>query len=290
MTLTQEMADSLSWFHGMRLDCVTTRGRLNPENWSLYPMLRFMESMDFRGARTLDIGTMDGLVAFIMELEGAAEVHATDLYERQTMTLARDRLGLGTRYHPKTSIEDLIDRFGRSSFDVLVMGGLLYHLLSPLRGVLIARHLLRTRGLLLLETVCVDGELPVLHFNPADPVIDEYTTYFVPTVSAVTEMLRFSLFDVLRIGSIRPVGDKHRFARCTFLACAHGLDAANPSTPLMAKSIRRASRSRSDAIMDELNFAHLEGTTNSAMPTPERREGVESFDARDFSTRFALQP
>ncbi len=290
MKLTQKLADDKQWFHGMNLGDVQTNGRVSPNNWSLYPMLRYMESIDFSGLKVLDVGTMDGLVAFIADQEGAREVHATDLYYRETFELAREKLGLATQYHPNTSIESLLNKFGRNTFDVIVMGGLLYHLLSPLRCCLIARHLLKSNGLLLLETVCTRDEEPNLTFNQSKVVIDEYTTYFVPSISAVAGMLHFSLFDVLRIGSIAPLDSSNDYTRTTFLAEALALDEARPKTNLMKRSIERGSRAEQDQILDEFSFAKLDFEKVSPKQSISKKTTVEQFQVREFTSKFALQP
>lgn len=288
MSFTQTRADELSWFHGMQLDKIRTRGRVKPDNWSLYPMLAYMEDTDFTGARALDIGTMDGLVSFIMEQEGAGEVQSTDLYNRETFSLARDHLGLNSIYHPGTSIESLLGKFGSESFDILVMGGLLYHLVSPMRAVLNARHLMRTGGLLFLETVCSLDKEPVLRFNLSDPVVNEYTTYFVPSISSVIGMLNFALFDVVRVGSISP--GNGNFTRTTFVARAVGMGDYIAQTDLMGEAIQRGSRSASDQILDEFSFARLKFENQQTISTIPKKSAVDEFSPSKFKTRFRLQP
>ena len=46
----------------------------------------------------------------------------------------------------KVKFNDFNNLFEDGTFDIIVMGGLLYHLLSPLRALLIARSLLKTGG------------------------------------------------------------------------------------------------------------------------------------------------
>jgi 2-polyprenyl-3-methyl-5-hydroxy-6-metoxy-1,4-benzoquinol methylase len=157
---TQAEIDGFSWFHGIDFGSARSEGRVSPPNWSLYGSLRMLEHIDLRSCRVLDVGTMDGLISFIAEEEGAQEVHATDLYDRPSFRFARDALAANVEYHPRTSVEDLVPRFGRDSFDLVVMGGLIYHLVSPFRSLLIARALLRNNGLLLLETVTAPGAGP----------------------------------------------------------------------------------------------------------------------------------
>jgi|GEM_PF-5801399 len=287
--LTQAQADQLSWFHGINLDGIKTKGRLTPENWTLFPLLRFLEDCDFRDARVLDIGAMDGLVSFIAEREGAAEVHATDLYHRDTFLKARDTLDSKVIYHPNVSVESLIEIFGLNTFDIVVMGGLMYHLMSPMRSVLIARHLLKTNGLLFLETACCNDERPILHFNPSDPLFDEYTTYFIPSIPAVRGMLNFSLFDLLRVGFVRP-GKNAAFSRAGFVGKAVDLETFVADTPLMQEAVVRANRSADDEVLDELSFASTDFSIQSHTPPIPKSAVVEEIDRDSFRCRFELQP
>ena len=285
MMVTQQEVDEHEWFHGLNLGTAVTKGRVQPENWSIYPILSFLEDMDLSGACVLDVGTMDGLVAFIAEQEGAAEVHATDLYARSTFEVAKAALGASVIYHPRTSIESLLERFGRQSFDVVVMAGLMYHLLSPLRCCLIARNLLRKGGTLLLETVCVHGNEPKLTFNPSARLIDEYTTFFVPTVPAVEGMLEFSCFDCRRVSSV----SRRDYGRTSFAAIACLPGELEASSDLMRRTIDRANKSQDDFLLDELSLANL--TTDQASRVPAiSAASATSINPDTFSSRFALQP
>jgi len=219
--IAQSDIDAHSWFHGIDFgDGRVAKGRLSPPNWSLFGAFALMEYVDFKNTRILDIGTMDGIVGFMAERGGAREVICTDLYERKTFGMAKDIIGSKAEYLPRTGIADLLARFGTGSFDVVVMGGLLYHLVSPLVGIMIGRSLLKNGGILILETVATEGETSTLAFNPADPIIDEYTTFFVPTVRAVKDMMTFSLLDVLGHASVRANSGTRPHLRSSFIARA----------------------------------------------------------------------
>jgi tRNA (mo5U34)-methyltransferase len=282
---SQEEVDAFTWFHGIYFGSARTLGRASPPNWSLYGGLRMLEHIDLNGCRVLDVGTMDGLISFIAEDEGALEVHATDLYDRPSFLFARDALESDVQYHPRTSVEDLVDHFGRGYFDLVVMGGLMYHLVSPFRSLLIARALLRNSGLLLLETVTAHGDEPTMVFNPAAVLVDEYTTYFVPTESCVVEMMRFCLLDVISIGSVvLPT-----FSRTSYLARALTPETATYSTDLMRRAQERARRSTDDRVLDELSFARLVDYDDSSISV----EGLErrfTVPTATFTCRFGLQP
>lgn len=285
--LTQADIDRYSWFHGINFGHVRSKGRVTPDNWSLYGIMSFMENVDFTGLRVLDIGTMDGLIAFIAEREGAAEVVCTDLYDRGTFRLAKRALGSHVAYYPRTNIEDLLGVFGAGSFDIVVMGGLLYHLVSPVRGILNGRFLLKTGGLLLLETVTCEGDASALRFNLGEPVMDEYTTYFVPTIRAVSDMMSFAMFDVLGTSRANPLSPQP-YARSSFVGCA--VYPGCPTTPLMQRAQDRAMND--DRILDGFRFAKLKTLPSTSARVDDTAIGraSQNIDIRTFRTRFDLQP
>jgi len=289
---SQADIDAKDWFHGIDFgNGLRTKGRVTPENWSLYGAFSYLEDIPLKGVRLLDIGTMDGIVSFIAERGGASEVIATDLYDRKTMRMAIKILNSSVQYQPSTSVEDLLPRFGAGTFDIVVMGGLLYHLVSPLRAILIGRHLLKEGGILILETVATEDTEPKLLFNPAQPVIDEYTTYFVPSLSAVREMATFCSFNVLGSNKTRPSADSP-YVRGTILARAVLPDNANSTTSLMGRARQRAAISKNDRILDEFNLATLKDTEASVLrgiSIPEYGNDI-AIDRFTFVTTLPFQP
>ena len=218
-------------------------------------------------------------------VKASSEVHATHLYDRPTFEVARQMLESSAEYHPRTSIEDLVTKFGRGRFDLVVMGGLLYHLVSPLRSLLIAGALVKNNGLVILETVTGLGDSPSMVFNPAAPIVDEYTTFFVPNESCVVEMMRFCLLDTLSIAS---VPSSSGYTRTSYLARARMPANGTHSTDLMKRAQERASRSSDDRLMDEFSFALLEEEPRSAISVNRVDERV-SINTREFTSRFHLQ-
>ncbi len=289
MSYSQEDVDRYRWFHGLDFgNGLVAKGRGEPENWSLYGTLSFLESLPLAGVRLLDVGTMDGLVSFIAEKEGASVV-ATDLYDRDSLRLAKRIFESSVEYHPSTSIEDLMGKFGPASFDVVVMGGLLYHLVSPLRAILIARSLLKTGGVAILETVATEQREPTLLFNLGDPVIDEYTTYFVPSISAVREMMRFCNFQIMGSNKVRPSGKN--YVRGTVMGRAVEPSQAESSTELMRTAQVRAAKGANDRILDEFNFATLVGAPQTRLAAHlDGSEDEIEIDKGRFETRFPVQP
>lgn len=275
--VTQDELRELSWFHGIDFgEGLSVEGRIPksmPQNYSLFGIYSFLEHIDPQGQRVIDIGTMDGLMAFILKSMGAAPVVATDLFDRRQFRLAREVLGYENEveYHAKLDISHMVQRFGESTFDLAVFSGVLYHLLSPLESLLISRQLLRRNGLLLLETCYDRGSTePTLRFNMGEisAPIDEPTTFFLPTLSALLAMLRTASFDPLAAIQLRSGA-----ARVSVVARA-----VRPSEVRNKTALQR----RHDSYVDTPNhfafgdrFHKLE--RGREMPSTIRYTGPESF-------------
>src|SRR5687768_7795990 len=73
--------NKLRWVHSIDLG----NGIVTPGHWGQHPPIlkKFIDSIDFRGKKVLDIGCWDGLWSFEAEKRGAAEVYATDLISQR---------------------------------------------------------------------------------------------------------------------------------------------------------------------------------------------------------------
>ena len=215
--VTQEELDRHRWFHGIDFgNGLSVKGRISeghPQNYTLFGIYSFLEHIDLQGQRALDIGTLDGLMAFILKKKGATPVVATDIVKQShKFQLARKALGYEHEIEYRGNL-DISDRasvpqaLGENGFDFVVFAGVLYHLLSPLESLVICRSLLRRDGLICVGT-CYDGnsDAPTLRYNMADiePEFNESTTYFLPTLPALLAMLRSASFDPLVAVRIRP--------------------------------------------------------------------------------------
>jgi SAM-dependent methyltransferase len=208
--VTQTEIDKLVWYHAIDFGNVRTAGRIpppQPPNYTLFGIFRFLEYIDVSDLDVIDVGTMDGLMAFALKRLGARRVVATDLWDRDQFRLARRILGYEDEieYHTHLDIREMPERFGLGGFDALVLAGVLYHLLSPLEYLIHCRQLLKRDGLLLMET-CFDpaSEDVALRFNMGiDPApFAEPTTYFLPTLGALLALLRTAAFDPLSVARI----------------------------------------------------------------------------------------
>lgn len=201
----RELIEKERWFHAIDFGGgLVSRGRFGPEvppNYTLYGVLELMEGLSLEGARVIDVGTMDGLVAFGAKARGAAEVIATDLARRETFEAGRAHLGLAIDYRVPVQALDLPELVGDAKPDVIVMAGVLYHVLDPLAVLVASRRALAPEGFLVLETMYVfDDGRPRMIFNPSDGSSRgnvHANVFWRPSKTALEGMLELAGFDVV---------------------------------------------------------------------------------------------
>jgi tRNA (mo5U34)-methyltransferase len=131
---------------------------------------------DLDGARALDIGCNAGYYSFQLAARGA-EVLALDLdehYLRQGRWAAQHLDPEGRVEFRQGSVYDLVDL--RSSFDVVLFMGVLYHLRHPLLALDAVAE--RVGGKLVLQTLTMPGQEPVA--SPEDLDLDERARMLEP--------------------------------------------------------------------------------------------------------------
>ena len=208
--IDQATVDQHQWFHAIDFGPVSSAGRMppsRPPNYTLFGIYAFLDAIDPAGLDVIDIGTMDGLMAFMLKRLGARRVVATDLFDRQQFRIGRELLGYEeeVEYHTALDIRAMPQKFGAGSFDLMVFAGVLYHLMSPLDALITCRRLMKRDGLMLLET-CFDDSSEEMHLTynmgnePAR--FHEPTTYFLPTLPALLAMLRTASFDPIGVARL----------------------------------------------------------------------------------------
>jgi 2-polyprenyl-3-methyl-5-hydroxy-6-metoxy-1,4-benzoquinol methylase len=140
-----------NWYHVIDLgDGLRTPG-MEVNMPSQRKVLDAIRSIDFRGARVLDIGCRDGLYCFEAERLGAAEVIGIDNdLSRGAVELLIPAMGSRVRMEQMNLLDLVVDTFGR--FDVVLFAGVLYHLRYPFEAMRVIRDLLVDGGRLVVET------------------------------------------------------------------------------------------------------------------------------------------
>jgi len=177
------------WYHSIELRPGIVTPGLHPSGSALAILDSIGLPRDARGLRVLDIGCCDGFFAFELERRGA-DVVAVDYApkEKTGFGVAAEILGSCIPY----VVENVYDlpKAGLGEFDAVLMLGLLYHLRHPLLALDVARAMVRTGGVLFLETLASDvaarddsGELlPLWRYLPRDTVGSDFTNKWAPNL------------------------------------------------------------------------------------------------------------
>jgi SAM-dependent methyltransferase len=226
-----------SWFHALRFpDGTVTPGRFDrdaPPNYTLWGALALLRHLDLAAADCLDIGTMDGLMAFSLARAGARSVSATDVVPRPTFERARAALGLDVAYRTPFLVSDVADA-PEPSWDLIACCGVLYHVFDPLPLLVTLRRNLRPQGWLILETQYLKGEgRSRLSFEPgeAGKALRHANTFFRPSHSALCALMETAGFEV--VTTIATLG------RLTVLARAERPSAIRTRTAATRKVLDR---------------------------------------------------
>ena len=195
---------SMQWFHAIDFGDFGSSGRFRkgmPQNITLYGAFEMLRAMDLNGASVLDLGTVDGIVAFGAKKLGARQVVATDTHDRESFRLAREILGYTENdisYMPSIQVKDLPISYEPKSFDVIICAGIFYHMLHPMQAFTDSRKVLGDGGYLILETPFEDSrEEAVLIFSGVEHKVNEPYSYFIPTKSALTGMANLAGFKLV---------------------------------------------------------------------------------------------
>lgn len=212
-TPQQLVAERPYWYHKIPLpDGTVTPGMDLEPIWD--NIRRVRSHVDYQGARVLDIASFDGLWAIEAEQAGARQVIATDCLfgTYENLLLVKSILNSSIVPYYNISPYNLADRldvyfeenFGDEGqnarrFDIVQHLGLLYHLRDPMLSLAQARSVLKTGGMMLIETEVVLGrEDSALVFNGVPDTArlrDNYSVWWAPTQLCLNEMLRANFLE-----------------------------------------------------------------------------------------------
>jgi len=231
-SMTDEEIDTIfandRFFHDMVVDGVRTKSFIYddamPPNYHLFPVFDYLKELDLSAASCLDIGTFDGMTAFVMHKMGARAVHASCQYDLPRFRAVRARLGAANiAYYPRTDYKDFERLFDRSTFDLTVVSAMLHHVLAPLDFFFEVRRLTKRGGYFILESIVSADQDPTLSLNTmlANPVFGA-PTIWIPSLSALRGMLQLACFEI--VSETRLLGGRRaretNYDRITFLCRA----------------------------------------------------------------------
>lgn len=209
-----------AWYHKITLrpGIVTPGIEQLTDLWNMTRQSR--SYLSYAGKRVLDLASFDGMWSFEAEQLGASLVVATDCMQPLYQNFEFCKQILESKVLPLYNITPyklweglqvlLMDDFTNglpfpqqiyhNKFDIVQHLGLLYHLRDPLWTLSQSRSVLKTGGHLLLETACIlDMNQSMMVYNgppgKMDRIYPDDTTWWLPTVPCLIEMLRGTLFE-----------------------------------------------------------------------------------------------
>ena len=208
------------WYYVMELaPGLYTPGEVRSNVALTRHLLRNVEACE--GVRCLDVGAQEGLVSVLLNRRGADVVAYDRVFSEDRLGLVRDALDAefeligqpisseteGTalgRGRPAPGVgmplprlrAELAER-DHPPFDVVVFSGVLYHVYDPLAALATVRGLVRTGGIVVLETAAVFNERLSLHLNAAGRFTA--SAIWLPSLGCLDYLLRLVRLEPLDI-------------------------------------------------------------------------------------------
>lgn len=137
--------------------------------------MHYLNSLDLKGKRLLDIGCRDGIFCFAAESRGAAEIIGID----NDLSIAATEF-LIPFFNSKVTMQQMnlysLTPESLGIFDIVIFAGVLYHLRYPFWGLKAIRDVMKIGGHLIIETAIWKGEshnallyCPVGNESPYEP-------------------------------------------------------------------------------------------------------------------------
>jgi len=182
------------WYYSIEL---TPGSYTEGFNFSNVALTRKLLSLcEVKGKDCLDISGADGLVSILMSRRGAKRVVATDRYDfSKRFTEINETLSHQIQYFPDTMLSDFT-KLPESDqkpmrFDVVINSGLLYHVFDPMSVLACTRTLVKTGGILIVETAIVVENDFSMHFNAHGVFYNDPTSFWFISPSCFEYMLRY---------------------------------------------------------------------------------------------------
>jgi len=188
-----DLFTSTPWYYTIEVEKgVFTTGR---ERRNMALTRRLLRNVQVRGIDCIDIGTQEAVVPILLKKAGAGRMVA---YDRVDLT--RKVEALRTVYQmdfdyvcgfPLHELPTQLQQRGEpSTYDLVVLSGVLYHSINPLGLLALVRGLCRAGGLLLIETAALQNPKELLIFNAGGKVYGPTSNYFIPTTAWLDYVLR----------------------------------------------------------------------------------------------------
>ncbi len=156
---------------------------------------RLFSKIDLANQSVLDIGTMESAIPVLAKRRGAKVAAGVDVAGfNNKIAAVKHYTGQDFHYFPNvihSAMQGKLAEAGHKAFDVIVLSGVLYHCFGPLHTLAYARSMLKTGGLMVIETWGIESTEPAMYFNSAGRFGKDPSTYFLPTTSLLNYVLRY---------------------------------------------------------------------------------------------------
>lgn len=182
----------LWWYYSIELSPGCIAKGIYPDDLPMLPRI-MLRKCQFAGLDCLDVGSMEGLIPTLMKRQGARGVTAVDFNQHcaEKMAAVRQLYDADFEFKSVGLLYELHRTLPRSSFDLINLSGVLYHVFSPLLVLGAVRPLLKRDGLLIVSTNVVTNDGYFMEFNNNGRLQVEANTFWYPTVRLFDYLLRF---------------------------------------------------------------------------------------------------
>lgn len=145
-----------TFYHKIKIkDGIYTRESEN-DHFSHRQLFKYIDQIDLKDKRVLDVGCRDGIFSFYAEAKGAKEIVAIDNnISKGAVNFLIPYFNSKVKMYER-NLYDLTEKdFGK--FDVIFFFGVLYHLREPISAIKKLSDILNEKGLILCETAITDN-------------------------------------------------------------------------------------------------------------------------------------
>ena len=189
-----------TFYHRIKVkEDIYTRETAN-KHFSHRKLFRYLDDIDFKNKKVLDIGCRDGIFSFYVEKNGAKEVIGIDNnLSKGAVEFLIPYFNSKVKMYEKNLYELNESDFGK--FDIILFFGVLYHLREPISAMKKLSDLLNENGLLLCETAITENieSKPIIYIPFNTGPYDDPTSCTFFNTQGLKETFKSLNFEILLI-------------------------------------------------------------------------------------------
>jgi len=191
----QENVLKKGWYYSIEYE----KGKFTPGGFpnNICLTREALRRTDVMGKRVLDIGTMEGLMSVLAARQGASKIVSTDRYAwSDKIDFVKSKYDVSFHYLGGVEFPELqelcLKSLGLGRFDVVLFSGILYHMYNFMDGFALVRSLVKTGGVVIIETLGMITDDYDAMFN-AEGFVQKGDphNYFSPSIKLVDYLARY---------------------------------------------------------------------------------------------------